>query len=60
MGLTVTAEGVETEEQLAILGKDQCNEVQGYFMSRPIDKAAFADLLRASRLSLVSKKGRVT
>ncbi|WP_460118691.1 bifunctional diguanylate cyclase/phosphodiesterase [Pseudomonas sp. H3_G09] len=60
MGLTVTAEGVETEEQLAILGKDQCNEVQGYFMSRPIDKAAFADLLRASRLSLVSKRGRVT
>jgi len=60
MGLTVTAEGVETEEQLAILGKDQCNEVQGYFMSRPIDKAAFADLLRASRLSAVSKKGRVT
>ena len=60
MGLTVTAEGVETEEQLAILGKDQCNEVQGYFMSRPIDKAAFADLLRASRLSPVSKKGRVT
>lgn len=60
MGLTVTAEGVETEEQLAILGKDQCNEVQGYFMSRPIDKAAFADLLRASRLSAAGKKGRVT
>jgi diguanylate cyclase (GGDEF)-like protein/PAS domain S-box-containing protein len=60
MGLTVTAEGVETEEQLAILGKDQCNEVQGYFMSRPIDKAAFADLLRASRLSPMGKKGRVT
>ncbi|MHA3737105.1 bifunctional diguanylate cyclase/phosphodiesterase [Pseudomonas sp. Eth.TT006] len=49
MGLTVTAEGVETEEQLEILGKDQCNEVQGYFMSRPIDKAAFAQLLQDSR-----------
>ncbi|GGK35536.1 PAS domain S-box-containing protein/diguanylate cyclase (GGDEF) domain-containing protein [Pseudomonas koreensis] len=49
MGLTVTAEGVETEEQLDILGKDQCNEVQGYFMSRPIDKAAFAQLLKDSR-----------
>jgi diguanylate cyclase (GGDEF)-like protein/PAS domain S-box-containing protein len=65
MGLTVTAEGVETEEQLAILGKDQCNEVQGYFMSRPIDKAAFADLLNASRDShsagsATSRKGRVT
>jgi len=49
MGLTVTAEGVETEEQLDILGKDQCNEVQGYFMSRPIDKSAFAQLLQDSR-----------
>ena len=61
MGLTVTAEGVETEEQLAILGKDQCNEVQGYFMSRPIDKVAFAQLLQMSRTDQPAhKKGRVT
>jgi diguanylate cyclase (GGDEF)-like protein/PAS domain S-box-containing protein len=61
MGLTVTAEGVETEEQLDILGVDQCNEVQGYFMSRPIDKIAFARLLHDSRgAQLKSKKGRVT
>ncbi|PRB44598.1 bifunctional diguanylate cyclase/phosphodiesterase [Pseudomonas sp. MYb2] len=61
MGLTVTAEGVETEEQLDILGVDQCNEVQGYFMSRPIDKIAFARLLQDSRgVQLKSKKGRVT
>ncbi|RON69420.1 EAL domain-containing protein [Pseudomonas fluorescens] len=63
MGLTVTAEGVETEEQLNILGKDQCNEVQGYFMSRPVDKAAFAQLLTESRKRLPDpsppKKGRV-
>ncbi|TMU76917.1 EAL domain-containing protein [Pseudomonas fluorescens] len=61
MGLTVTAEGVETEEQLDILGVDQCNEVQGYFMSRPIDKAAFARLLQDSRgTQLQVRKGRVT
>ena len=64
MGLTVTAEGVETEEQLDILGKDQCNEVQGYYMSRPIDRAAFASLLQASRAAAVDpsrqRKGRVT
>lgn len=61
MGLTVTAEGVETEEQLDILGVDQCNEVQGYFMSRPIDKTAFARLLQDSRgATLKAKKGRVT
>ncbi|RIJ13177.1 EAL domain-containing protein [Pseudomonas sp. 91RF] len=64
MGLTVTAEGVETEEQLDILGKDQCNEVQGYYMSRPIDKEAFARLLQTSRDAHVgrqaSRKKRVT
>ncbi|MBK5553872.1 MULTISPECIES: EAL domain-containing protein [unclassified Pseudomonas] len=49
MGLTVTAEGVETEEQLNILGADQCHEVQGFFMSRPIDKQAFSKLLSESR-----------
>jgi diguanylate cyclase (GGDEF)-like protein/PAS domain S-box-containing protein len=63
MGLTVTAEGVETEEQLEILGKDQCNEVQGYFMSRPIDKTAFAQLLKSARAEPAThpspKKGRV-
>jgi EAL domain-containing protein (putative c-di-GMP-specific phosphodiesterase class I) len=49
MGLTVTAEGVETEEQLRILGKDECDEVQGYLMSRPVDKHTFAQLLETSR-----------
>lgn len=49
MGLTVTAEGVETEEQLSILSQDGCNEVQGYLMSRPIDSLSFARLLEASR-----------
>ncbi|WP_448632788.1 MULTISPECIES: bifunctional diguanylate cyclase/phosphodiesterase [Pseudomonas fluorescens group] len=46
MGLTVTAEGVETLAQLGSLGSDQCHEVQGYFLSRPIDKQAFAHLLQ--------------
>ncbi|CDF96782.1 MULTISPECIES: EAL domain-containing protein [unclassified Pseudomonas] len=45
MGLTVTAEGVETLAQLGSLGSDQCHEVQGYFLSRPIDKQAFSNLL---------------
>lgn len=49
MGLTVTAEGVETEEQLSILSQDGCNEVQGYLMSRPIDSLSFARLLEASK-----------
>ncbi len=36
LGMSVVAEGVETREQLDILRALQCNEVQGYFISRPV------------------------
>ncbi|MDO1495309.1 EAL domain-containing protein [Pseudomonas putida] len=45
MGLTVTAEGVESEQQLKALEKDRCHEVQGFYMSRPLDSAGVAALL---------------
>jgi EAL domain-containing protein (putative c-di-GMP-specific phosphodiesterase class I) len=34
--LSVVAEGVETEEQLAYVAACGCNEVQGYYFSRPL------------------------
>jgi len=36
LGLSVTAEGVETAGQLRILVEDECAEVQGFLLSRPI------------------------
>ncbi|UFH50527.1 putative bifunctional diguanylate cyclase/phosphodiesterase [Pseudomonas sp. KNUC1026] len=54
MGLKVTAEGVETEQQLATLAKDQCNEVQGFYLSRPIDAEALALLLEEQQMAMVS------
>jgi diguanylate cyclase (GGDEF)-like protein len=36
LGLKVVAEGVETEAQLNLLGRNHCDEVQGYYFSRPI------------------------
>jgi diguanylate cyclase (GGDEF)-like protein len=36
LGMSVVAEGVETEGQLAILQALDCNEVQGYFISHPV------------------------
>lgn len=37
MGMTVTAEDVETAGQLALLSDDQCHEVQGFLLSKPVD-----------------------
>ena len=34
--LSVTAEGVETKEQVDFLQKEQCEEIQGYFYSKPL------------------------
>ncbi len=45
LGLTVTAEGVESEQQLELLEKDRCHEVQGYYLSRPLDSAGLGALL---------------
>lgn len=43
--LKVTAEGVETEEQLKFLHLLKCGEMQGYLFSRPIPAEALRQLL---------------
>lgn len=37
MGCEVISEGVETEKQLAILGDQQCDFIQGYVWGKPLD-----------------------
>jgi diguanylate cyclase (GGDEF)-like protein/PAS domain S-box-containing protein len=44
--LRVVAEGVETCEELAFLRAHDCDEVQGYYFSRPVLPDVFAALLR--------------
>jgi EAL domain-containing protein (putative c-di-GMP-specific phosphodiesterase class I) len=41
LGLTVVAEGVENAAVYKLLGELQCNEGQGYFMSKPMPSDAF-------------------
>ncbi|MFQ5763912.1 MAG: putative bifunctional diguanylate cyclase/phosphodiesterase [Rhodospirillales bacterium] len=38
-GMEITAEGVETECQLAFLTQLGCDEIQGYYFSRPLPEA---------------------
>lgn len=45
--LKVTAEGVETEEQLSLLGSLDCDDYQGYYFSYPISADKMEKLLRA-------------
>lgn len=40
-GMKTIAEGVENQEQLDFLQQYGCDMIQGYFISRPIDKAHF-------------------
>jgi EAL domain-containing protein (putative c-di-GMP-specific phosphodiesterase class I) len=35
LNLPVVAEGVETKEQLEVLAREACDEVQGYLIGRP-------------------------
>lgn len=44
--LEVVAEGVETPEQLAFLRSNRCDEMQGYYFSRPVPPEEFAALLQ--------------
>lgn len=41
LGMKVTAEGVESRVQLEILADSRCDQIQGFFVSRPLPVEAF-------------------
>lgn len=49
LGLTTTVEGVETKEQYAFAAVEQCEQVQGYLISRPLSYLAFCSFLEGYR-----------
>ncbi|SHK31241.1 diguanylate cyclase/phosphodiesterase [Bradyrhizobium lablabi] len=49
MGMTATAEGVETSEQLDTITSEGCTEMQGYLFSRPLPVAEIERLFLSRR-----------
>ena len=52
--LKVVAEGVETEAQVNFLREYACDEIQGFFYSRPLPEDAFLRLVQSRNDQLLS------
>ena len=50
MKLQVIAEGVEKDAQLAYLRRHGCDEMQGYYFSRPVPQEEFEQMLMGGKL----------
>lgn len=51
MGIHVTAEGVENNEQVQFLKEVDCDNIQGYIYSRPIPTEFFTEKLKNEKMS---------
>jgi len=49
LGLEIVSEGVETKEQLELLKQQECDIIQGYYISKPIPASEIPDFLRAEK-----------
>jgi EAL domain-containing protein (putative c-di-GMP-specific phosphodiesterase class I) len=54
MGMTTTAEGVETAEQVELLRREGCTEIQGYLISRPVPAADACTMLDSEEAECVA------
>lgn len=60
LGMSVVAEGIETEQQAAFLRLTKCDRLQGYYLSRPVTADRIADveqrLAQLENLSAASRR----
>ena len=48
LGMSVTAEGVENDNQYRFLRNHRCNDIQGYYFSRPVPAKEYCQRFLAS------------
>ena len=58
LGFQTIAEGVETQAQLDFLRAHACDEIQGYFYSKPVPADEFARLLAGEQAQRAPESGR--
>jgi diguanylate cyclase (GGDEF)-like protein/PAS domain S-box-containing protein len=58
LALPVLAEGVETEEELAFLAAEACDQVQGYLIGRPLPIADYAEATGRPRPPSIPARAR--
>ena len=57
LDLNVLAEGVENEAQMSFLRAHNCDEIQGFYFSKPLDADDFAEMMRNTSFSLSDSPG---
>jgi EAL domain-containing protein (putative c-di-GMP-specific phosphodiesterase class I) len=60
LGLTVTAEGIENEDQQRFLQALGCHELQGFLFSQPLDAHELTDLVEQGRVAWPGAAARET
>ncbi|WP_373485011.1 EAL domain-containing protein [Acetobacterium malicum] len=58
LGLEVTAEGVETAAQLSFLQTEDCDEIQGFYFSKPVSANAIKKDIYENHFSNIKNKSR--
>lgn len=51
LGVRVIAEGVETEDQLNFLRDYECDEIQGFYFSKPITADEFTEMIKEQNIT---------
>lgn len=59
LSLKVVAEGIETKEQLEFLRECECDIIQGYYFSKPVDEETYIKMLKNQQLENNNSLSRI-